>query len=180
MSAVNVSFIYEPGEYARGLGRLQIRRLRPARDVVAALLVIPAGLWLWSFEGAGLWGALLCGAGAALLALVVGAVIVVPWLVERMQPKLRERYDLTFADDGIHFRTTGIDSKLDWALYASWWHDDQYIYLLHGYREVTILPRRVFAESEPALAFEDLVRRHLGNARDPRHAPRGARRPTSS
>jgi len=119
MPAVRLSFQYQPGEYALALRRVQARRLHPLRDVVAAALALALAAAWWSVAGFTVWLALLAAAAGALLLMLTAALFLVPALAERSNPKIRDPYDLHFSEEGIHFRTTNIDSKLAWSLYSS-------------------------------------------------------------
>src|SRR5688500_7564779 len=84
-----VSFTYRPGEYARALRRVQARRLSLVRDTIVATLLLAVGSYFWVSTGFSLWVGLLCGSAAALLVLLAAAVLLMPFLAERSNPKLR-------------------------------------------------------------------------------------------
>jgi len=164
MYLVEVSFRYQPGEYARALRRVQARKLRVVFDVLAAGLVLVIGAYFWATAGFSVWVGLFFGSGALLLAVLGFGILALPTLMERTQPKLREPYQLSFSEAGIHFRTTSIDSRLSWSLYSSWRDDPDYLYLFHGKRDVTVLPCRALASAEDHAALRQLVARHVGPA----------------
>ena len=168
VDSVDMSFTYQPGEYARALRRVQARKLRVVWDVLAAGVALAVGAALWATVGFTLWVGLLLGSSVFLLSMLGLGVLVMPTLMERMQPKLREPYRLSFSETGICFRTTGIDSQLSWSLYTSWWDDPDYLYLFHGKRDVTVLPRRALAGAEDDAALRALAMRHVGPAATPR------------
>ncbi|MEM7735594.1 MAG: YcxB family protein [Deinococcota bacterium] len=98
------------------------------------------------------------------LLLLTFVVFVTPYLVERSTPKLREQYQLSFSDEGIHFKTTSIDAHLAWSIYSVWWDGPDYFFLFHGKRDVTIIPFRVFSNSDDMTSFRELATRQLGMA----------------
>ncbi len=163
MESLSLSFSYQPGEYTRALRRVQISRLRAVRDVVIAASVLVLAAFLWISNGYS-WvvGLMLVSILVFCLLLGVG-VLVLPALVSRSQPKLREPYTLRFSEEGIHFRTTGIDSNLSWSLYSSWRQDSDFVYLFHGPRDVTILPRRAFSNANDEALFLRLITRRFGS-----------------
>jgi hypothetical protein len=147
MESLSLSFSYQPGEYARALRRVQISKLSAVRDAVIAVSVLGLAAFLWLSNGYS-WVVGVMLVSILLFCLLLGfGVFVVPALVSRSQPKLREPYNLRFSDEGVHFRTTGIDSNLSWSLYSSWRQDSDFVYLFHGPRDVTILPRRAFSNA---------------------------------
>ena len=170
MESLSLSFSYQPGEYARALRRVQISKLRAVRDAVIAASVLGLAAFLWLSNGYSwvvgvmlvsiLFFCLLLGFFCLLLGF---GVFVVPALVSRSQPKLREPYNLRFSDEGVHFRTTGIDSNLSWSLYSSWRQDSDFVYLFHGPRDVTILPRRAFSNADDEALFLRLISRRFGS-----------------
>ena len=66
----------------------------------------------------------------------------------RSQPKLKDEYSLTFADDGIGFKTSSIDSTLQWSLYQSWLSDDDFYIMYHGKRDLSVIPRRTLSDKD--------------------------------
>ena len=163
MESLSLSFSYQPGEYARALRRVQISKLRAVRDAVIAASVLGLAAFLWLFNGYS-WVVGVMLVSILFFGLLLGfGVFVVPALVSRSQPKLREPYNLRFSDEGVHFRTTGIDSNLSWSLYSSWRQDSDFVYLFHGPRDVTILPRRAFSNADDEALFVRLISRRFGS-----------------
>ena len=163
MESLSLSFSYQPGEYARALRRVQISKLRAVRDAVIAASVLDLAAFLWLFNGYS-WVVGVMLVSILFFGLLLGfGVFVVPALVSRSQPKLREPYNLRFSDEGVHFRTTGIDSNLSWSLYSSWRQDSDFVYLFHGPRDVTILPRRAFSNADDEALFVRLISRRFGS-----------------
>lgn len=140
MVPITASFTYEPGEFMRGLRRVLARRHRARFDSLIAVAIAAFGGYLWITRGFGALPALLCGVSAVFLGLLGYGVLVLPRLVERSHAKLREPCTLSFSGEGIHFRTPTIDSRIDWSLYRAWAEDDEFLYLFHGKRDVSIVP----------------------------------------
>ena len=163
MESLSLSFSYQPGEYARALRRVQITKLRAVRDAVITASVLGLAAFLWLSYGYS-WVVGLMLVSILFFCLLLGfGVFVVPALVSRSHPKLREPYSLRFSDEGVHFRTTGIDSNLSWSLYSSWRQDSDFVYLFHGPRDVTILPRRAFSNADDEALFVRLISRRFGS-----------------
>jgi YcxB-like protein len=161
MESLTLRFSYQPGEYVRALRRVQISKLRALRDAVIAASVVGLAAFLWISEGYS-WVVGMMLVSILFFGLLLGfGVFVLPALVSRSQPKLREPYILRFSDEGVHFRTTGIDSNLSWSLYSSWREDSDFVYLFYGPRHVTILPRRAFSNTDDEALFLRLINRHF-------------------
>ena len=100
--------------------------------------------------------------GLILLLLVAYALLILPILIYRSDPKLKWEYSLDFYDDRIEFKTRGIDSTLQWQLYHSWVDDDEFYILFHGKRNVSVIPRRVLASDDSDERFAELLQRKIG------------------
>lgn len=75
--------------------------------------------------------------------------------------KFHEAYTLIFSEDAIYFKTDSIDSELQWDVYSELWHNDNFYYLIQGVRMYTLIPKRVFKDSDEQEAFEELVQSKL-------------------
>lgn len=75
----------------------------------------------------------------------------------RRNPKFNAPSHLTFGEDGIHFTTTGIDSRLDWRYYDGVLEDDQLFLLTYAGPAYSVIPKRCFPDAETMDAFRQLV-----------------------
>lgn len=75
----------------------------------------------------------------------------------RNDPKYRDEYSLTFSPEGIHFQTAHIDSHLEWSIYSRALVDVHSYMLYWGSRTFTVIPKRVFENTEQRVAFEQLL-----------------------
>lgn len=131
--------------------------LKIGRDLVAGLLAIAGGTFLL-LSSSDQWTAwTLIVAGAALLLMLAYAIFLLPAMIYRSQPKLKDEYSLTFADDGIGFRTNSIDATLQWAIYQSWLFDDDFYIMYHGRRDVSVIPRRALSADDDSRLRELLT-----------------------
>ena len=122
-----------------------------------------SGVSLWQSPSSH-WLGVACVVIAGLFSLMlVVAFAVMPPLVFRREPKFRDEYSLAFSPDGIHFRTTHIDSQLHWSLYSHALIDTHSYMLYYGSRQFTVIPKRVFDSSEQQQAFEHLLTRHVSD-----------------
>jgi hypothetical protein len=119
------------------------------------------GVFLWRSPDSH-WLGVACGVISAVFALVLIAVFtVVPSLAFRLEPKFRDEYSLTFSSEGIHFRTTHIDSRLQWGMYSRALVDAHSYVLYYGSRQFTVIPKRVFQSAEQQQAFDQLLALHI-------------------
>ena len=104
-----------------------------------------------------------------LLAVLVEASLLYNILVRapvqyfRGDGKFRDKFEVTFSDEGIAVKTNQIDSKLAWSLYTKVVEGaDQYL-LIYGkeLRMITIIPKKAFANQIQEDAFRNLVKRHI-------------------
>jgi hypothetical protein len=81
----------------------------------------------------------------------------------RSDPKFRDEYTLTFADEGVGFKTSNIDAKVAWSLYTKFIENKSFYLLVYGKEpaSVTVIPKRVFESSEQEDAFRMLLKEHI-------------------
>ena len=91
------------------------------------------------------------------------APLVVKYRFKR-NPKFGETSNIHFSDDGIHFKTSSIDSKLKWDLYDGLLEDEELFLLLYGGQMYSVIPKRCFTEDERTDAFRNLVRSKVHGA----------------
>jgi hypothetical protein len=98
--------------------------------------------------------------------MLIAAFAVIPSVAFRRQPKFRDEYSLSFSSEGIHFRTTHIDSDLKWGMYT-WALVDAYSFILYyGSQQFTVIPKRVFESPSRREAFEQLLRQNVSRVVD--------------
>ena len=129
---------------------------------------------------------LLLGAAVILLSFLTDPWIIIPGLVFvvlleialfynvfvntprkyfRGDGKFRDRYELTFSDEGVQVKTSQIDSKMAWSLYTRVVEGRDMYLLFYGRdtRMMTAVPKRVFSSSEQEQLFRELITRHITN-----------------
>lgn len=160
---VEATFTISRDEYIRAMRRYYKTKLQLKRDLAGSVVAILAGIYLLrSTIMPGLaW--LLVIAGAILLMLLIYAVVLLPHLIYRYQPKLQSEYRLRFRDDAIRFHTDEIDSELKWSIYHSWLRDAEFYILYHGKRDVSVIPRRALEDAADEQLAE-LLRQKIGPA----------------
>jgi hypothetical protein len=92
----------------------------------------------------------------------------------KSNPKFRERYHLRFAEDGIHFKTTSIDSTLSWGHYSRFLEGDRVFLLVYGKQMYTVIPKSAFKDATRIDHFRSMVKAKLvtENATDSGRQPK--------
>jgi YcxB-like protein len=80
----------------------------------------------------------------------------------RRNPKFREEYHLTFSRENIHFKTTSLDSTLQWTHYERIIESPDLFLLMYGKGIYTLIPKRCFKSNEEINAFRTLVSQTIG------------------
>jgi YcxB-like protein len=97
--------------------------------------------------------------------LLYNIVVVAPRRFFRGDGKFRDKYHVTFSDDGITVKTTQVDSKLAWSLYTKVIEGAGMYLLVYGKetRMMTMVPKRAFQNRIQEDAFRSLIRRHISD-----------------
>ncbi len=77
--------------------------------------------------------------------------------------KFRDKYEVTFSDEGIFVKTPQINSKLAWSLYTRVIEGRDMYLLVYGkeIRMMTTVPKRAFKNRDEENGFRELVSRHI-------------------
>ena len=158
---VHLSFRYEEVDYVRALRAHYKTRLHLRLDLVIVLLLIGAGLYLWSSPNLHWSGVVALGLAGFFVLLLGTAFFIIPPIAFRREPRFRDDYSLEFSAEGIHFRTAHIDSQLSWSLYSKALVDAHSFILYYGTNSFTLIPRRVFQSVEQRQMFEEMLSKHV-------------------
>ena len=165
METVNLSFRYVEQDYVRALRAHYASRLRLPLDIAVIVGVAIVGAYQWRSGSHGFGIISLCLSGFLAL-MLIAAFALIPSIAFRRQPKFRDEYSLSFSPEGIHFRTTHIDSDLKWGMYT-WALVDAYSFILYyGSQQFTVIPKHVFDSSSQRQAFEQLLRQNVSKVVD--------------
>ena len=160
-------FTYTEADYmaAARLCYTRVRNLRVKADTIVGFAATIAGAVATLVLGPDPeWTVLMC-VGAALLLIVFMALFVIPHIAFHREPKFRGEYLLKFTESGIEFKTTGIDSKLEWSFYNRLIEDADTFLLIYGKSAFAAIPKRVFADKDEEEAFRALVASKMPTAR---------------
>jgi hypothetical protein len=97
-------------------------------------------------------------------ALLYNILYRVPLQFFRGDEKFRDKYHLTFSDEGISVKTRQIDSKLAWSLYSKVIEGTNLYLLIYGKdtRMMTMVPKRAFQNRVEEKRFRKMVSEHIG------------------
>ena len=154
---IDLSFRYAKRDIERAMRLHYASRMRPRLDIVVAVGLAIAGAYLLRSPGSHWTGVFALCASAALVVMLLAAFLILPPLAFRLEPKYRDDYSLVFSPAGIHFHTVHIDSQLEWSIYSRALVDDYSYILYYGSRRFTVIPKRVFQNSEQLGAFERIL-----------------------
>jgi len=106
------------------------------------------------------------GAGIVILflaALFFNVLVGLPRKYFRGNANFRDKYQITFSDDGLHVRTTQIDSKQSWSLYTKAFEGHDMYLLIYGtdIRMMTMVPKRAFKSADQENLFRAMIKRHI-------------------
>jgi YcxB-like protein len=167
--AVELSFTYTEDEYIAA-ARLFYSRGYDSKFHLHLGLGLLACALLFAWLGGDVY--------IAGLALLAGCLLIawrhyvnstLPRMHFRRNPKFRQPYELSFADDGILFRSTDMESRVAWDFYTSVWETKDFYFLVYGKDMFSLVPKRVFRGPRQEAAFRELLGRKLdfGAARLP-------------
>ncbi|MBI5263178.1 MAG: YcxB family protein [Bradyrhizobium sp.] len=159
---IELTFRYLPGEYLQALRAHQFARTFLAVDTGFSLLMLVCGLATFWWGGAFYrWlGLAFIGLGLLLPVLYALARLAARQKVAN-EAKFKQEYRLTFSERGIHFRTHGIDSHIDWSYYQSALRIGNFYLMYYSRDDFTVIPKRVLQETGTTEAFEEMLHRHV-------------------
>lgn len=158
---IELRFTYTEDEFAEAWQFYAMRAILKKSDVIVSLAAMAFSLGMAYLNGANwIWESLFVVGFLLLMGNVIG-YFVMPRQRFRREPKYQDEYSLSFSEQGIHFKTTHVESKLEWAMYDKLWIVPRHYLLFYGRDLFTIIPKRVFTNSEEAQRFDEMIRRKL-------------------
>jgi hypothetical protein len=160
-STFHLCFRYSEQDFVRAVRIHFASRLRLKLDLFISVTAALLGTYVWRSLNLPWYGIPLLGVSALLVLLLITAFGLIPGLIFRREAKFRDEYSLTFSPDGIHFRTTHIDSQLQWSMYTRGLVDAHSFILYYGSSSFTVIPKRVFENAEQQEAFEHFISQRI-------------------
>lgn len=158
---ISLSFRYTEADYVCALRSHYASILRLRMDIFVVMALVAFGSYCL-FEPTLHWLGVFSLIGSGLFTfLLFAAFFILPRWLFRRELKFRDDYALTFSSDDIHFRTKGIDSHLQWSMYTRAIVDPRSYILYYGERNFTVIPKRVFEDTEQMQGFEQILIQHV-------------------
>ena len=133
-----------------------------ANKIVAAVLLV-LGIGLVTTAGIHWWSVIWFVLAPLEFFDVLSPAPLVARLRFNRSPKFRERNELTFSEQGIHFKTSSVDSRLDWSHYDGVLEDEQLFLLIYGQQMYSVIPKRCFGEPGDREVFKQLIEAKITN-----------------
>jgi YcxB-like protein len=133
------------------------------RLIVTTILVLISGVLMSILIGDfWIWGII----ALVLLfevAIFYNFLIRIPRQLFRGDAKFRDRFEVTYSEEGLAVKTKQIDSKLAWSLYTKVIESPTFYLLVYGHelRMMTLLPKRAFRSQQQQSAFRELINRKI-------------------
>lgn len=160
--AVQLSFTYTEDEYVAAARLFFTRGTEPDFRFYLGLGFFACVLLVVWLAGDIYVAAAVLIPGLLVLARYRHVYWVLPRSYFRGNPKFRERYELTFSDEGILFRSKGVESRFGWDFYTGALETPEYFFLVYGTDVFSLIPKRVFRDRRQESALRELLRRKLG------------------
>lgn len=169
---IRVSFTYTEEEYVRAVRAFYARVYHTRFNFSLGAFVVLLGVLMLALGVDALFPIICLAVGLSLLALNVVAHFITPRRYYAANPKLRERYELDFSDEGILFRSKGAESRIEWSFYSKVWEMPEFYLLVYGKDMFSVIPKRVFRDDgSQEKSFRELLRRKLGHFERPGELP---------
>ena len=158
---ITLIFTHREREYVAAT-RLSYARVYHTRFLIILYsIVLSLGLFLISMSSEFMLGSVAVVVGLVLLLFNLYAYFVTPGQYFRRNAKLQEEYNLQFSEEGLLFRSKGLESKLEWNFYSKVWETRQFYFLCYDKDLFTLIPKRVFTSEEQQRAFSELLSRKV-------------------
>jgi len=164
-SLVEVEYQYSEAEYLAANRLFLFRTPTAMLRLIVFFFVALMSAVLLSFLLTDLFP-LWAGFGIIILfiaALFYNVFVALPRKYFRGNANFRDKYQITFSDDGLHVRTSQIDSKQGWGLYTKAFEGHDMYLLIYGtdLRMMTMVPKRAFKSADQENLFRAMIKRHI-------------------
>jgi hypothetical protein len=160
METVNLSFRYSENDYVQAMRAHYASRMRLPLDVPVLAGVAAFGVYEVHSGSQGV-GILLLALSGVFALMLVAVFVIVPRIVFRSQPKLRDTYSLIFSPEGIRFQTAHINSELQWSMYTRALEGKHSFILYYGSQQFSVIPKRAFQDVAQRRTFERLLAQNV-------------------
>lgn len=157
---IDVKFKYSENEYCKAMRGYYINSNKMKIDGIFLVLLMFYIAFSWSTSDTRLRFLLVTACGLYLIFMIF-LLVFVPRMLFRQNSKFKDEYALSITEDGIHFKTVHLNSKLDWNYYKKVWESKQFYYLFYGKKLFTIIPKRSFNTFNQETEFREVVTRKI-------------------
>ena len=158
---VELAFTYTEDEYIEAARLFFSRAYDEKFQLYLGLAVLAGGLLIGWLAGDVYVTATVLVVGLLVLARRWYVDTMLPRSYFRNNPKFLDPYQLTFSDEGMVFRSKGVESKIGWDFYTGVWETGDFYFLVYGKDLFSLIPKRVFRGPRQEAAFRELLRRRL-------------------
>jgi hypothetical protein len=159
--ADSINFFLQWEEYFAAQEFFRRRRQSFAPEWVWGGLLILVGVILLVIGASGILAA---GVVVFGLAILFGAPIARRWTSKRKwqrEPLYHTEHEVSFGEDGVHFRMGQVESNLDWKYYQRLLESQDGLLLVYGDESFNLLPKRAFANETLINTFRALAQKKL-------------------
>ena len=126
-------------------------------DKVVGILLLLFGVYSMVSLGVHWWTILIIALAPCEWFNLLSSYKLKAYLGYKLNPKFRDRFEVIFTQEGIHFSTPAIDSQIMWTYYHNILEDEQIFLLVYGKWQYSVIPKRAFADASEQDAFRNLV-----------------------
>lgn len=106
-------------------------------------------------------GGFLFFSGWVVILILLTKFFVIPRIMFRKYPRLREEMSFVFSESAIALKTNTVEARLDWRLYNKFVEKKDVVVLYYGGNEgFTVIPKRALT-TENLLSFKELLERKI-------------------
>ncbi|HLW83051.1 MAG TPA: hypothetical protein VKS20_13520 [Candidatus Acidoferrales bacterium] len=128
-STVDLSFRYLRSDYVRAVRANFGSRTRIWCDIIVIIIVAGLGVYLLKSQELRT-GIVFIGLATVFVVVLIAGLTVIPTITFSHKPKFHDECSLAFSQEGIHFRTSQIDSQLKWSTYLRVLIDAHFVFAI--------------------------------------------------
>lgn len=158
---LEIRFKYSEDEYCRALRLYHLHTKMNKFDIIFFIIAIILIVFSRRYLTESWLGTVLLIVLVIWVIVVILSLFIIPRIHYRQNPKLRDECFLTFSENGIKFKTSYIDSNIEWSLYNKIWESKEFYYLFHGKAMFSIIPKRAFVNEQDENRFKAFLNRKI-------------------
>ena len=156
-SELTVNFKHEPGDLIHAARTWEANQWMVINRIFVTVMIACGGLLIYLESYA--WGILCLLIGTLEFFNLLPACAIKAVIQYRYDPKYKEKYQLTFSEKHLHFRTATINSIIKWTHYNKYFETSKAFILVYGKIMYTIIPKRALTNKDQLNYLRDLLDR---------------------